>query len=55
MSEIIDNRAKRIQTLKEIIKKLHRGETPASVKQELSEIVRQTDSTEIAAMEQELM
>ena len=55
MSEIIDNRAKRIQTLKEIIKKLHRGETPESVKRELTEIVRQTDSTEIAAMEQELM
>lgn len=55
MSEFIDNRAKRIETLKEIIKRLHRGEDPEAVKKELSEIVRQTDSSEIAAMEQELM
>lgn len=55
MSEFINNRAKRIETLKEIIKRLHKGEAPEAVKKELTEIVRQTDSSEIAAMEQELM
>lgn len=55
MSELIDNKAKRIQTLKEIITRLHKGEPPENVKAMLAEIVRQTDSTEIAAMEQELM
>jgi DUF438 domain-containing protein len=55
MSEIIDNRAGRIKALKEIIKKLHAGHPPEEVKQELTELVRQTDSTEITAMEQELI
>lgn len=55
MSEIIDDKAKRIKALKEIIKKLHAGHPPEEVKRELTELVRQTDSTEIAAMEQELM
>ena len=55
MSELIDNRAQRIQILKQIITRLHKGEDPRNVKAMLSEIVRQTDSTEIAAMEQELM
>ncbi len=55
MSELIDNRAIRIKTLKEIITRLHRGEDPSNVKSMLAGIVRETDSTEIAAMEQELM
>lgn len=55
MSEIIDNNSKRIKTLKEIIKKLHAGHPPEEVKQELTELVRQADSSEIAAMEQELL
>ncbi|OGG00508.1 MAG: hypothetical protein A3F83_11150 [Candidatus Glassbacteria bacterium RIFCSPLOWO2_12_FULL_58_11] len=55
MSEIIDNKAQRIRTLKTIIKKLHSGEPAENVRQELKELVSQTDSTEIAAMEQELM
>lgn len=55
MSEIIDNKSQRIKVLKEIIKKLHAGHPPEEVKQELTELVRQTDSTEIAAMEQELI
>ncbi len=55
MSELIDNRAQRIKTLKEIITRLHAGEDPENVKALLAGIVRETDSTEIAAMEQELM
>jgi len=55
MSELTDNRAQRIKILKEIIKRLHRGEEPSTVKAQLTELVRSTDSTEIAAMEQELM
>lgn len=55
MSEIIDNRAGRIKALKKIIKKLHAGVPVEEVRQELAELVRRTDSTEIAAMEQELI
>lgn len=55
MSELIDNRAHRVRKLKTIIGKLHQGESPASVKAELREIVQATDYTEIIAMEQELM
>jgi len=55
MSEIIDNRANRIRTLKQIIRHLHEGKPPEEVKAQLQEMVRETDSCEIAAMEQELM
>ncbi len=55
MSELIDNKAHRIQTLKHIIKHLHAGQAPEQVKRQLTEIVRQTDYSEIVAMEQELL
>jgi len=55
MSELIDNRAERIRTLKQIIRELHRGEDPNRVKNRLKQLVRQCDAGEIAAMEQELM
>ncbi len=55
MSELIDNRARRIGTLKEIIQHLHRGEAPDAVRDQLRQIVRQTDACEIMAMEQELI
>ena len=55
MSELIDNRARRVATLKEIIQQLHQGEGPESVKGQLREIVRQTNPSEIIAMEQELI
>lgn len=55
MSELINNRAHRIQTMKEIIKHLHRGGSPDEVRGKLRELVRETDASEIAAMEQELM
>src|SRR5512136_2781211 len=55
MSELINNRANRIQTMKEIIKHLHRGGSPDEVRGQLRHMVRETDASEIAAMEQELM
>jgi hypothetical protein len=55
MSELINNRAHRIQTMKEIIKHLHRGGSPDEVRGKLRTMVRETDASEIAAMEQELM
>ena len=55
MSELIDNQAHRIQTLKHIIKHLHAGEAPEQVKGQLRELVTRTDHSEIMAMEQELM
>ena len=55
MSEFIDNRARLIATLKEIIQHLHKGEAPEAVRGQLREIVRQTDACEIMAMEQELI
>lgn len=55
MSHIIDNRAHRIRTLKEVIRHLHEGRAPAEVRSRLGELVRECDASEIMAMEQELM
>ena len=50
MSELIDNRAHRIRTLKEVIRHLHAGKAPAEVKARLAALVRECDASEIAAM-----
>lgn len=55
MSELINNREARIQTLKGIIRHLHAGKSPDEVRQQLKDLVGATDYSEIAAMEQELM
>jgi hypothetical protein len=55
MTEIIDNRAHRIQTMKAIIRHLHEGGDPADVRDRLKKLVQKTDASEIAAMEQELI
>jgi DUF438 domain-containing protein len=55
MSELINNQAMRIQTLKEVILHLHRGEAPADVRERLKSLVSEVDASEIAAMEQQLM
>ncbi len=55
MSELINNRERRIDDLKQIILHLHRGESPDAVRDRLASIVRETDATEVAAMEQQLM
>ncbi len=55
MSEIIDNRANRIKTMKSIITRLHAGENPQTVMSDMATLVKETDASEIAAMEQELI
>jgi len=55
MSEVIDNKAYRVRVLKDIIKHLHAGNPPEQVQRQMREIVKQTDASEIMAMEQELM
>lgn len=55
MAELIDNRQERIRLLKQIITGLHQGTPKEEVKRQLKELVRSTDASEIAAMEQELM
>jgi len=55
MSELINNQAKRIETLKEVILHLHRGEAPEAVRGQLKHLIAEVDASEIAAMEQQLM
>ena len=55
MSELIDNRAQRVRTLKAIIRDLHAGAPQDEVRRSLRDLVRQTDHSEIMAMEQELI
>jgi DUF438 domain-containing protein len=55
MSELIDNRSRRIQTLKSVVRGLHEGEPLERVKGRLIALVRQCDASEVAAMEQQLM
>lgn len=55
MSELIGNRAGRIAALKGISQHLHQGGAPDAVRNQLREVVRHTDPSEIIAMEQELI
>jgi DUF438 domain-containing protein len=55
MSEVIDNRAHRVRALKQIIRGLHEGEAPEAVAERMRTLVRETDYSEIVAMEQQLM
>ena len=55
MSELIDNKAHRIRTLKHIIKHLHTGQAPEQARSQMRELVQQADASEIIAMEQELI
>ncbi|MEW6751006.1 MAG: DUF438 domain-containing protein [Candidatus Latescibacterota bacterium] len=55
MAEVINNRQRRIELLKEIIGGLHEGVPQDQVREKLRTLVRQTDAGEIAAMEQQLM
>jgi DUF438 domain-containing protein len=55
MSEFLDNRSRRVETLKTIIRRLHAGEAASEVKSALKQLVRETDASEIAAMEQQLL
>lgn len=55
MSELIDNRAQRVRTMKTMIERLHAGGDPETVRIELRQLVGRTDAAEIAAVEQELI
>ena len=55
MSKLIDNRARRVQTLKDVITELHNGTPAQEVKAKLRTLVCETDHSEIMAMEQDLM
>ncbi len=55
MSELIDNSRHRIETLKQIITKLHDGADPDSVKDQFGELLAEVGPSEIAAMENSLM
>ncbi len=55
MSELLNNREHRIQVMKDIIMHLHQGGSPDEVRGKLRTLVRETDASEIAAMEQQLM
>jgi len=55
MSELIDNRRHRIEALKGIIKSLHDGADPESLKREFGDLLAEVGPSEIAAMENALM
>jgi len=55
MSEFINNRARRIEMLKDILKGLHEGKPVEFVKQQFAELVQVADSGEIAEVEQMLI
>lgn len=55
MSEYINNRQKRKETLKSIIRQLHEGRTVDEVKAEFAALLRDVGPTEIAEIEQALI
>ncbi len=55
MSELINNREKRKETLKEIIKQLHQGKSVEEVKGKFEEVFEGVSATEISEAETELM
>jgi DUF438 domain-containing protein len=55
MSEFLDNRTKRVETLKVIIRRLNAGEAPGEVRAAMKALVQEADSTEIVAAEQQIM
>lgn len=55
MSEFIDNRARRIHSLKVIVQQLHQGVSPEQVRGQLTDVVKHATAAEVAAMEQQLL
>jgi DUF438 domain-containing protein len=55
MSELLDNSRHRIETLKGIIRQLHDGTDPESLKEEFGDLLAEVGVGEIAAMENSLM
>ncbi len=55
MSELLDNRRYRMERLKEMIRRLHDGADPQVLKDEFREILDDVGTSELSAMETELM
>jgi DUF438 domain-containing protein len=55
MSELIDNSRTRIETLKNVIRRLHGGADPDELKGQFKELLDEVGPSEIAAMEHSLM
>lgn len=55
MSELLDNRRFRLQTLKSIVRRLHDGASPDAVRDEFRAVLDEVGAGEIAALENELM
>lgn len=55
MSELIDNRKQRRETLKQIIRDIHQNGNPHELKERFRELLSDVGATEIAALEQELI
>ena len=55
MSELLNNREKRVQVLKELIKELHGGKTVEEVQQKFADSFTGVTATEISAAEQALI
>ena len=55
MSEVIDNQARRKETLKRLIGELHEGKTVEEVQAEFARLLRDVGATEIAEIEQALI
>ncbi len=55
MSEYVNNRAKRKERLKEVIRQLHQGKTVEDVKAEFAALLKDVEASEIAELEQSLI
>ena len=55
MSELLDNTRYRLEQLKTMIRRLHDGEDPEALREEFAEILREVGTSEISALETQLM
>jgi len=55
MSEIINNKQHKIETMKGLIKRLHSGEEEESITKQLGEILEKVDYSDVFAMENQLI
>lgn len=55
MSELINNTENRKELLKHLILQLHKGEAPAQVKQQLTQVLKSVPYDDVVAVEQELI
>ncbi len=55
MSELLGDHRKKVELMKEIIRKIHQGTAPAELKEQFKQIVANASPLEIAQVEQELV